>query len=51
MNTTRPTALYSTVVRKLMPNSMPTKPVMMSANRPIISLGPQPDRSLWVVVP
>ena len=43
--------LYSTVEPKPMPNSMPTNPVMSRATRAIISLGPQLDRSLWVVAP
>ena len=51
MNTTRPMPLYSTVVPKPMPKNMPTTPVISRATRPIISLGPQPERSLWVVVP
>ena len=51
MNTTRPMPEYSTVLIKPMPNKIPTKPVRISANSAIISLGPQPDRSLWVVVP
>mgnify|MGYP001699960867 CR=1 FL=1 len=33
------------------PNSIPTKPVMIMATRAIIRRGPQPVRSLWVVVP